>query len=263
MAYRTDGSSHRTGVKSEIELMRLMQESHEMASEICGTKLEEGGYEVVPKGGTQFKEDLTVQTQGRSINISHKKKKKLSTGSFDWLNTTKNVPQAEKLKSLGRKLRDSNCSVSAARSAFYDACNQTLNNLSSDDIKKIIHDNVISKYDGIDRITIKVEDKKIIYSFPPNAIPFFEAVRNPDVSIKTVGTGKTSRRLQFINRDDQVLPDYGLRIRLTTNNGITAMLGKSKKNKYSSPVIKLQQDKVHKLVESMAAAGKLTELKES
>jgi len=263
VAYRTDGSSHRTGVKSEIELQRLMQESRKMASEICGTNLEEGGYEVVAKGGTQFKEDLTVQTEDKRINISHKKKKKLSTGSFDWLNTTKDVPQSEKLKSLARKLRDSNCSVRRARSVFNEACNQTLNNLSSDDIKKIIHDNVISKYDNIDRITIKVEDKNIIYSFPPDAIPFFEAVRNPDVSIKTAGRGKTSRRLQFISRDGQELLDYGLRIRLTTNNGITAMLGKSKKNKYSSPVIKLQQDKVHKLVESMSSIVKLTELKEN
>ena len=42
--------------------------------------------------------------------------------------------------------------------------------------------------------------------------------------------------------------DTGLRLRLTSNNGITAFLGLSKANKNSQVVLKLQQDSVANLL---------------
>ena len=41
-----------------------------------------------------------------------------------------------------------------------------------------------------------------------------------------------------------------LRLRIVLNNGVKALLGLSKSNKYSIPVIKVQQDKVNAVLES-------------
>ena len=44
--------------------------------------------------------------------------------------------------------------------------------------------------------------------------------------------------------------DTGLRLRLTSNNGIKAFLGLSKANKSSQVVLKLQQDGISNLLET-------------
>ena len=49
-----------------------------------------------------------------------------------------------------------------------------------------------------------------------------------------------------VKGDDIV--NCGLRIRVTSNNGVKAFLGLSKANKNSSIVLKLQQDRVDQLV---------------
>ena len=60
------------------------------------------------------------------------------------------------------------------------------------------------------------------------------------------GKGKSSRKLVFEN-NFWVL-DYGLRVRVTSNNGIKAFLGLSKANKSSQVVIKVQQDNIKQFV---------------
>jgi len=47
--------------------------------------------------------------------------------------------------------------------------------------------------------------------------------------------------------------DCGLRLRVTSNNGINAFLGNSKANRNSQVVIKLQQDKVANLLQQVNA----------
>jgi hypothetical protein len=47
--------------------------------------------------------------------------------------------------------------------------------------------------------------------------------------------------------------DCGLRLRVTSNNGINAFLGTSKANRNSQVVIKLQQDKVAQLLSAVNA----------
>jgi len=56
----------------------------------------------------------------------------------------------------------------------------------------------------------------------------------------------TSRKVVLVKGDDTV--DCGLRIRVTSNNGIKAFLGLSKANRNSQVVLKLQQDRVDQLV---------------
>ena len=57
---------------------------------------------------------------------------------------------------------------------------------------------------------------------------------------------KSSRKIVFKKGDDVI--NTGLRIRVTSNNGINAFLGLSRANKNSQIVVKLQQDAVGQLV---------------
>ena len=116
-------------------------------------------------------------------------------------------------------------------------------------------------YTDIDRITIEAQDKERVYAFDPSALPLFRYLAecsSPRAAL--AGSGKTSRRIICYATDGAEL-DFGLRLRITSNNGITAMLGRNKKgNKSSSPVIKLQQDKVHDMVASIER-GDLTTIR--
>ena len=68
--------------------------------------------------------------------------------------------------------------------------------------------------------------------------------------------GMTSRKVVLVKGDSTV--DCGLRIRVTSNNGIKAFLGLSKANKNSSIVLKLQQDRVDNLVATADGVQELT-----
>ena len=56
----------------------------------------------------------------------------------------------------------------------------------------------------------------------------------------------------FVDQQGEVY-DCGLRLRVTSNNGINAFLGNSTANRNSQVVIKLQQDKVKQLLQQVNA----------
>ena len=73
------------------------------------------------------------------------------------------------------------------------------------------------------------------------------------------GRGKSSRKIIFIAPGKGINDigsgvDIGLRVRVTSNNGIKAFLGLSKANKNSQIVIKIQQDKVQQFVTDSSPA---------
>ena len=62
------------------------------------------------------------------------------------------------------------------------------------------------------------------------------------------GRGSTSRKV--VLRKDAHVVETGLRLRVTSNNGIKAFMGLSKANRNSQVVLKLQQDRVQNLVDT-------------
>ena len=60
--------------------------------------------------------------------------------------------------------------------------------------------------------------------------------------------GQSSRKVILRSSITGAIMDTGLRLRLTSNNGIKAFLGLSKANKNSQVVLKLQQDNISELL---------------
>ena len=98
MAYKTDGSSHIDGIKNEQNLIeRLQTEAQQLYPDLSS------GYQVVKRGGTNFKQDVEIVDGDRTILISAKKKTEIGQGSFDWVNSSaaaKSTPTIKTSKEL-------------------------------------------------------------------------------------------------------------------------------------------------------------------
>ncbi len=96
-------------------------------------------------------------------------------------------------------------------------------------------------------ITESTRGRNWEYSFVES--PLYHAIENYTPVI-CLGRGIESAIVEFETPDGDRI-DLGLRIRLTTNNGIGALLGQSKANKSSQAVIKFQQDDIPGLIASL------------
>lgn len=236
MSYVTDGSVHYSGIKNEGKTAEILTEKN-----IFGCKVE-------IRGGTKFKEDMVAG----EVKISAKDKKKLSTGSFDWINTSKVVSgifgdHFDVFKEKVSKIREMDIDdrviyLSSTRKEFADTCSAGFDYLSKQQVCDLIVDSIS---DGIDWVFVNNKQNHVLYQFNPEDHPAVKIAQTCD-DVKFTGRGKGSRKVIFIK--DGVEYDYGIRLRITSNNGVTAFLGLSKANKNSQIVIKLQQDSVHKLV---------------
>ena len=236
MAFPTDGSTHYSGIKNEGKTADILNEKN-----IFGCKVE-------TRGGTKYKEDLIAGL----LKLSAKDKKKLSTGSFDYINTSKVVPgifgdhfDAFKQEVSGIREMDIDDRVvylSSTRKKFADTCSAGFDYLSKEQVCDLIVDSISH---GIDWVFVNDKENHVLYQFNPEDHPVVKIAQTCD-SVKFTGRGKGSRKVILIK--DGVEYDYGMRLRITCNNGISAFLGLSKANRNSQVVIKVQQDSVHKLV---------------
>jgi hypothetical protein len=88
-----------------------------------------------------------------------------------------------------------------------------------------------------------------VYTYDFKDTPLANSIKNHTPKFKW-GRGKTSAKVVFQDDKGNIL-DHGIRIRLVSNNGIRAMMGKSKANKHSLPVIKIQQDRVNIMLKEL------------
>ncbi len=235
MAFVTDGSVHYSGINNESKTAEVLTEQNTF------------GCKVETRGGTKFKEDMVAE----ELKLSAKDKKKLSTGSFDWINTSKVSDifgdHFDAFKQEVSKIREMNVDdrvthLSSIRTKFADTCSAGFDYLSKQQVCDLIVDSIS---DGIDWVFVNDKENHVLYQFNPEDHPAVKMAQTCD-SVKFTGRGKGSRKVIFIK--DGVEYNYGIRLRITSNNGVTAFLGLSKANNNSQIVIKLQQDSVHKLV---------------
>jgi hypothetical protein len=245
MGFKTDGSVHHGGVQNEDLTVRILNEKKIYS------------HPVEKRGGTKVKEDAVAGYQ----RISIKRKEGITNGSFDWFNTSAYndvlgdnfdhfLSNMKELRQMPESLRFDEEFVLKIRDGFNALCELALDSLTSAQVVEILKRGLIDANCGFD---VVINDTKTseLYVFSAADHPAHDYIAN-GYSIVLKGNGKSSRMIYFVDAAGNVY-DCGLRIRVTSNNGINAFLGNSKANKNSQVVIKLQQDKVKQLLQSVKA----------
>jgi hypothetical protein len=246
MTFDITGKVHYEGIKNEGDTSKLLV-YFDLAS-----------LSIVLLGGTKNKADAF--DPDRNIKWTIKHKKGVKNGSFDWINTSKVsdvvgdtfAPFLEQIKEY-RKLPQSQRSavsfVKQVRKDFADLCCSVLDSFTAEQLVSFIQTQMI---DANSQMMLALNDtvNRNLYVYQADkhpAVRYIELGYTPFLK----GKAKGSRRLLFTDGVKEY--DCGLRIRVTSNNGVTAFLGLSKANRNSQIVFKLQQDKVAKLLQEVNA----------
>jgi hypothetical protein len=235
MTFQNGGIVHYEGVKNEHYTIWILN---------C---LKIYGELVTHKGGTKNKADAIVGT-GKELSI--KGKKNIRSGSFDWLNTTwynsifdEFYADVKQYRLLEEKERIA--LVKSSRKRFSELCNQCLEEFDTEELTQFIS-NIFERQTGYDVVVNDLKSKSL-HIFDPTAHPAYQLIlSNYKPFLFNARNAKYSRKVLFKREEDVV--DPGLRMRITSNNGINAFLGLSKKNSNSYVSLKLQQDRVHNLL---------------
>jgi hypothetical protein len=239
--YKTDGSVHYGGVKNEDQTIAILNELKIYSSN------------VEKRGGTTQKADAAAGNQPLSI----KRKEGITNGSFDWFNTSKYndvlgnifvqfLSNVKEFRSMPKDLIGDDEFVLKVRDNFNQLCELSLDTLSSDQIIDILSRGLVNANTGFDVVVNDTKTDKL-YIFDAEQHPAVGYI-NQGFTAVLQGKGKSSRKVLF--SDGINVYDCGLRLRVTSNNGINAFLGLSKANSNSQVVIKLQQDNVKQLLTS-------------
>lgn len=236
--YKTDGSSHHNGVNNETQTISILNELNIYSSP------------VMKVGGTQHKEDAIVE----NTKLSIKRKKGIENGSFDWINTSKYEDYIEdifgdflssmkEMRNLPPSILEDPLFISQVRNNFNSLCDTSLNNLQGENAIKFLRRVFLG-----DDFEVIVNDivNRCLYVFDLKNHPVIEYL-NRNYSAILQGSAKSSRKVVF--SDGINYYDCGLRIRVHSNNGVSAFLGLSKANPNSHVVLKLQQDNIPQLIE--------------
>ena len=250
MPYNTDGGSHRDGVSNEQKIVDHLNTSNGKSlnlHELFG----QDSLQFVQIGGTTSVSDMDIlsSTGMRVCGVSIKNHKQ---GTYDYVNTSKlqqylpeNVVTAikEGVAAIKAKYNGDESKLPEARKEVEDLLERAFARISSNIIKSILQ--MINARNPKLVIINDIKDKKLkCYhesSFTELSVEPYKATNT--YALKST-RAKTSRQ---ICRNGVVT---NLRVRIVLNNGVKALIGLSKANKHSIPVIKIQQDNVNALLES-------------
>ena len=237
--FKTNGSTHHQGVKNEYATIDILNEHA-----VYDTKVKH-------KGGTKFKADAVAGEKG--ISIKHKAG--LKNGSFDWVNTSdiNDVINRECFADFFTFLKgahllskkDRFALVDQARDLFTKCCEKALDSIHPDDMQRFLKQHIVDKQRGYG-IVINDTKHERLHIMEADRLAMTKCIEQGHTPRLIQGKGKSSRKLVF----EYLVADInlGLRVRVTSNNGIKAFLGLSKANKSSQVVIKVQQDNIKQFV---------------
>ena len=250
MPYDNTGTVHHTGVGNEKQLIEYanahpdlrMNQHFQMRSD-----------QVIPPvwshlGGTTQKADCVATVQDDNYLISVKNHE--STGTFDWINTSKlhdiNAVLGESLKSQVAEFKakyNGQEVTKEIRQEMENVFDGAFQLLSSDEIKTMLQ-GLYEKYPEYVLVNDRSQSRLVMYH-KLNNFKEFTHYEDWDYVLRST-RGKTSRML--FREKDGVSINTNLRIRLVLNNGVNALIGQSSKNKSSVPCLKIQQDRVNLLL---------------
>ena len=261
MGFKTDGSSHQNGVENEKEICGFLKE-HVKEDPLQLKKMfnlpPESTISFEHGGGTKSVSDMNIYVDNsRKIGTSLKRHKR---GTFDHVNSgaafrdllpTKTVDQLMQIKNDMEK-QYFQCSPEKkvmCNKRLNEAIDSSFDGVSSDPLIKImnyIHQRtpelvVVNDCKGERLVAFKGERLEELSVYPNSGCEYF---------LKKKRNAKLSRSIFRRTSDGQEI-DTNLRLRIVLNNGISALLGLSPKNKKSVFCIKIQQDNVDKLLSSI------------
>ena len=247
MGFREDGSSHVTGIKNEEQLRKYLKSG---AARKLYPHLSEG-LDVIKRGGTTYKQDLEIIDNDTTILISAKKKETIDKGSFDWVNSSsavRDVASTRAFAEVVRSVAESRPKYGRAKLTVQSAAYDAICSLTSQELTQLLDKHIKQKNEDMKiMITESKSGKNWEYSFSDS--PLYHAIGSKTPEI-VLGRGVDSAQIKFRDSNGNLI-DYGLRVRVVTNNGIGALIGTSTANKRSDPVIKFQQDDIPSLISSL------------
>jgi hypothetical protein len=245
MVYVTDGSVHHDGVQNEKDMsMNLNLLNH------FQKLYPQGKVELVKRGGTQSVIDLDIRIDGENVEGCSIKLHR--NGTFDHINTTNRVDEVvpdlvKQIAELKKTHRGDEASLPLVRKSLNAATNDSFEKIGSETISdclKQIHDRAPKWMIVKEKTQISVFDHlsmEELSKYPyDGSTTYF---------LKKAASAQTSR--QVWRETNGVKVNTDLRLRLVLNNGVTALLGLSKANKNSVLTMKIQQDQVNRLLQSV------------
>jgi len=250
MPFPSKGENHINGIKNEKDIVSYMNKY----SDNPITKFFEQTYSskinsFEHQGGTKQKRDASYNFENgkiKGVSIKHHK-----NGSFDWINTTPkkigvhwSSDLNDTLMAFKENHKDTQIPKKAGiRDDVDNILSTYLDKISLKDIRQLLS-KVYRTEENTDTIIINdKKSKQLIMISESNLDPYCNPNKCYKFILKSTPRAKTSRQI-WIKSADGFETNTNLRIRLHLNNGITALLGKSKANKSSTPSLKIQQDKV-------------------
>lgn len=250
MPFPTNGQNHHNGIQNEKDIVKFLSTNPECA---INKRLEEDHRSKIKtwqhEGGTQQKMDASFHLEnGKKEGVSIKNHN--SGGTWDWVNTTKGVPS--KLKELIEDFKKTHFKTSIPKKGgirvdLDNIFSQFLDTLTSKDIAELL--NRIRRTKENTK-TIIIHDRKssrLIMIPETNMDTYCNLDNCLEFILKSTPRAKTSRQIWLKQPDGNEINTH-MRIRLLLNNGITALLGNSEKNKTSVPCLKIQQDNVNEFI---------------
>jgi hypothetical protein len=237
MSFPIDGRNHRESVMIEKSMSDYKSYFELFYGKVI-SKIEH-------VGGTKTVVDFKIEfLDGTIKNKSLKKKKSLKNGSFDYVNISDfDKNNIKKSFDVYNQFKGKN--NKQGKNFLVSSLSEDLVNMESSFITKLVLEKIIYKYEKIGGLDILETSTNTLYiDVEPN---FFKVLKNGGyLKIRHNGFTQMSYMLDLFNNEGVLQEDAGLRIRLHLNNGWTKWYNGGS----SYLVIKIQQDKVNRLIEN-------------
>jgi hypothetical protein len=251
MVFTTDGRVHHSGISNEKTVCEFLKTRGGAVRNFLCTAEEE----ITHRGGTGTKADAEIHGGGnasRGISIKHHK-----SGTFDWLNSSAEVPAALKeplltgllaIKAAFAASAKANADVDVARGRCDVLLGTQLRAMSSELIAGVLN-KCYRAYPEYVLITNVAKKEFIAFKTAEN---MRELATWPGWTyfLKSTPRAKTSAQIWRRGPDGTEVNTH-LRLRLVLNNGVNALLGTSAANSNSVPCLKIQQDDVKGFIDGL------------
>ena len=249
MPYNTTGASHRDGVSNEKKITDFLNLTKGRTLKLNDLfKSKNLSFQQI--GGTKSVSDMDISDGEEKLSgVSIKNHKK---GSFDYVNTSriyKYLPKTvvdsirEGLKTIKSEFTGDEQRLSEARVSVATLLETAFSKIESEDIRKLLQHISFRNPKLIMINDVKTHTLKCYHEAAFTELST-EPFKDDNVYALKSTRAKTSRQ---ITRNGVIT---NLRVRIVLNNGVKALLGLSKSNKSSIPVVKVQQDSVDKVLEN-------------